>query len=112
MRMFLKAYSEIENHPVQCYSPDLVIDEQVKKDDQLNMILNYCGLAVISYRSVVTYESNLFGSPYRGYLLLFRYTILDGPLSAPVLPTFGVMLDFYTSKHLVSRPLRLFIFSY
>ena len=45
------------------------------------VLVDFCGLSVVEFRSVVTYESAMFGSNFRGYLIAFRYMLINGPYS-------------------------------
>ena len=102
LRAFLDAYSNHEDYAIRCVIPNGPLDGPLVVGDESTILVNYKGLAVVSYRSTVTYESQLFGSPFRGYLLLFQYTMFDGPLNVPV-PLFTTpRLYEYTSEHMAS----------
>ena len=102
LRSFLKAYQNYDDYAICCYSPDVPLYGPLVSGDEANVLANRKGLAVVAYRSTVTYESRLFGSPFRGYLLLFQYTILDGPLVVPLSFFIEPRLYDYTSAHMVS----------
>ena len=111
LRAFLKAYSSSQDFAIQCYSPDTPLSGPLVTNDASTVLANYKGLAIISYRSTVTYESSLFSSPFRGYLVVFQYTLIDGPLIVPLTIFIGPRLYDYTSDHMVSRNLNfLFLF--
>ena len=101
-RSFLKAYQNYEDFAICCYSPEVPLYGPLVSGDEANVLANRKGLAVITYRSTVTYESRLFGSPFRGYLILFQYIIMDGPLVVPLSMFIEPRLYDYTSAHMVS----------
>ena len=102
LRAFLKAYSLTHDFAIQCYSPDAPLSGPLVTNDENTVLANYKGLAIISYRSTVTYESSLFSSPFRGYLIVFQYTLIDGPLTVPLTIFTESRLYDYTSDHMVS----------
>ena len=101
-RAFLKAYSEHEDYAIQCFSPDTPLYGPLVAGEGRDVLVNRKGLALVSYRSTVTYESQLFGSPFRGYLLLFQYTLFDGPVVVPIPSYTEPLLYDYTAVHMVS----------
>ena len=44
-------------------------------------LVNVFGLSIISFDSVTNFSSTLFGEAYRGFLITFRYVLLNGPVS-------------------------------
>ena len=105
--MFLQAYKNDGVYAIECESPDVPFDTPMVSEEltegQHTVLVNYRGLAVITYKSVVTYESSLFGSPFRGYLIMFQYTLYNGPVDIQLMvPNVPRMYD-YTAKHMVSE---------
>ena len=102
--MFLKAFTNEMESPVFCRSPYAPLDEPLFTDgySECTVLVNYFGMAILSYRSVTSFESELFGSAHRGYLIAFRYTVWNGPHSS-FLPLYSEPCLFdYTVAHQVN----------
>ena len=102
LRPFLKSYSDCDGFSIKCYSSASALENLKIEEDSGMVVVNYRGLAIVTYRSVVTYESALFGSPYRGYLILFHFTLVNGPMNCAVRLPRSIMLHDYTPEHMVS----------
>ena len=87
--------------PVTCFSSANALEGLEMDEEDGMVVVNYKGLAIVTYRSVVTYESTLFGSSYRGYLILFQFSVLEGPSSSVLQLSAPVSLCNYTPKHMV-----------
>ena len=101
LRSFLHAYPKNDDYLVSCDSPDLDLDGPLVDEGRGQILVNFRGLAIVTYQSVVTYESALFGSPFRGYLVMFRYTLRNGPLHWLPRVFLGSEVYHYTSSHMV-----------
>ena len=111
---FMRTYSSCSDFAVSCtisnsssltratqHSP---LDFEVGETG--SVFVNIFGLSIIFYSSVVIYESPIFKSEKRGYLLLFQYTLFNGPGSSPSHPIPRMMKFDYTKTHLVSCDLK------
>ena len=106
LRPFLKSYSEQDIFPITCFSSTNALEGLEMDEEDGVVVVNYKGLAIVTYRSVVTYESTLFGSSYRGYLILFQFTVLDGPSASVLQLSPPVSLCDYTPEHMVRIKIR------
>ena len=102
---FLACYLPAELLPVQCFSPIGALDLNTKG----TILVDVFGLSIVEFRSVVTYESAMFGSNFRGFLIVFRYSLVNGPRLAcssyfdrMFLKSRGEVCDMdYTDAHVV-----------
>ena len=87
--------------PVRCYGSCDVLGVNTSG----TVLVDAFGLSIIEHRSVVTFESALFGSEFRGYLIVFPYVLVNGPdLSLPPLlghRRLNGMVMSYTDDHMV-----------
>ena len=101
---FMRTYSKCSDQAVVCRISDLSkyspLDFEVGETGYV--FVNIYGLSIVFYSSVVIYESEIIRSDKRGYLLLFQYTLVNGPGSASFQPVSHLMALDYTKQHLVS----------
>ena len=103
LSVFLKTFTREMDYPITCKSPNGPLDEPLYTVglSQGTVLMNYLGMAIVSYRSVTSIESSLFGSEHRGYQIVFRYTVWNGPLAHQT-PLYSVPRLFdYTDAHRV-----------
>ena len=98
---FLSIYSRCVEGPIRCFSPD----GPLYLDTTGTVLVDTFGLSVVEFRSVVTHESAMFGSGYRGYLIVFPYILVNGPdvgsFSLSGRMQLNKLLMSYTDDHMV-----------
>ena len=82
-QLFLSLYLVDEGSNVRCFGCNQSALEPLDYDTTGTVLVNAFGLTVISFDSVTNFAPNLFGNSYRGYLITFKYCLLNGFGSFP-----------------------------
>ena len=115
---FMRTYSNCSDFAVSCVVSNSSSLTRATQNSPLDfevgetgsVFVNIFGLSIVFYSSVVIYESPIFKSEKRGYLLLFHYTLFNGPGSYPSHPVPRMMRFDYTKAHLVSHDFYYILF--
>ena len=67
------------DYPLYCYSCNQFALHPLGLETEGEIIMDAMGMSVISFRRVVTHDSIVNGGVYRGYLITFRFLLVNGP---------------------------------
>ena len=79
MERLISVYCAQEIYPIDCFGCNQFTLAPEDPETEGSVLVNIFGLTVIKFNSVMNLAPTMFGDSYRGYLITFRYILVDGP---------------------------------